>query len=267
VRSIKMFSKTSWIRVLLFVVYILEVTLAQQDWCRIGLSQTLCMYPIAPGPACNTARVSFDVDRNVRDLIVSKHNLYRARVAAGAETRGAPGPQPPAATMNRLSWNSDLALIAQRWANQCNFASDDNRNASLTGATGPVVYVGQNVYGYLDPAATFLPPSTYPQPSYWDQAIDSWFNEVQFFNRDNVSSYVYQASSGHYTQVVWGATTDIGCGFTQWRNSANQVPRILVCNYGIGGNKVGAPVYTVGTVCSQCPSTTPTCIGSLCGNN
>ena len=50
-------------------------------------------------------------------------------------------------------------------------------NAYFCGSKGlngndVVVYVGQNVYAYLDSAVNALPPSSFPQLSYWEQAIN-----------------------------------------------------------------------------------------------
>ena len=60
--------------------------------------------------------------------ILQTHNSLRSRVAMGLETRGMSGPQPPAANMRQLTWDAELAVAAQTWANQCIFKHDDNRN-------------------------------------------------------------------------------------------------------------------------------------------
>ena len=50
-------------------------------------------------------------------VIVDKHNALRRQVAKGLETRGAngSGPQPIAADMYELVWDSPLAASAQRY--------------------------------------------------------------------------------------------------------------------------------------------------------
>ena len=50
-----------------------------------------------------------------KDKIVAHHNKLRAKIANGEEKRGLSGPQPPAANMKMLTWNDDLALVAQRF--------------------------------------------------------------------------------------------------------------------------------------------------------
>ncbi|KAJ8971424.1 hypothetical protein NQ317_018159 [Molorchus minor] len=61
-------------------------------------------------------------------------------------------------------------------------------------------------------------------------------------------------ATGHFTQVVWAATTEIGCGMSK---SGDQKPLLsatyyVACNYGVGGNMLGAKIYTRGPACSQC---------------
>ena len=51
-----------------------------------------------------------------KDKIVAHHNKLRAKIANGEEKRGLSGPQPSAANMRMLTWNDDLALVAQRFA-------------------------------------------------------------------------------------------------------------------------------------------------------
>jgi len=48
--------------------------------------------------------------------------------------------QPPASDMRKLVWDEELAMSAQRWADQCHFGHDRVRD--LCDGT----YVGQNVF-------------------------------------------------------------------------------------------------------------------------
>ena len=50
--------------------------------------------------------------------ILTVHNNFRRQVGGGLETRGNPGPQPSAANMGQLTWDSELANMAQTLANQ-----------------------------------------------------------------------------------------------------------------------------------------------------
>ncbi|MEO7138026.1 MAG: CAP domain-containing protein [Gemmatimonadales bacterium] len=44
---------------------------------------------------------------------------------------------------------------------------------------------------------------------------------------------------GHYTQLVWRATREVGCALNSCPGPA--FPNSIVCNYGPGGNSGGPP--------------------------
>ena len=56
------------------------------------------------------------------------------------------------------------------------------------------------------------------------------------------------------TQIIWGRTTHVGCGWTQFPLlegsskfkgifAEGEYENFFVCNYGVGGNVPGEPVY------------------------
>ncbi len=75
------------------------------------------------------------------------------------------------------------------------------------------------------------------------------------------------AACGHYTQMVWGKTRYLGCGWARcpdwgWDDI------YLVCNYAQAGNTGGTP-YSKTTppttpVCSRCEADLHECTDSLC---
>ncbi len=124
-----------------------------------------------------------------------------------------------------LSWDSQLATIAADWAAGCRDVDapvgliDHNPDRSdLFGS-----YVGENVYGssaQVDGSA----------------AVDLWAGEEAAYDHD---SNTCDGICGHYTQVVWAATTAIGC-------AAHACPGLsfgytIVCDYSPGGNDGGRP--------------------------
>eukprot|EP00004_Rigifila_ramosa_P004328 TRINITY_DN1473_c1_g1_i1.p1 TRINITY_DN1473_c1_g1~~TRINITY_DN1473_c1_g1_i1.p1 ORF type:complete len:252 (+),score=50.90 TRINITY_DN1473_c1_g1_i1:3-758(+) len=143
--------------------------------------------------------------------IVNAHNVIRRAV------------NPPAQTMPDLVWSSAIATDAQNWADQCNW--------SHSVPSGQ----GQNLY------ATSASSST------GSAAVNSWGGEK--------SSWVYAPSGsgdstggvvGHYTQIIWATTTEVGCGrtvcpsgLTGWSPGRT----IVVCNYRGPGNWVGEYPY------------------------
>ena len=65
--------------------------------------------------------------------IVNKHNELRRKVAKGEENRGVTGAQPPAANMNELVWDDEVAKMAQTWAEQCPAKSHDPNRKMVDG--------------------------------------------------------------------------------------------------------------------------------------
>jgi hypothetical protein len=144
--------------------------------------------------------------------ITLAHNQVRAAVVTD------PGIPP-------LVWNEDLEATAYAWASQCidNSAPagliDHNPNRS----DGHPYYVGENIYGGGG------------QPTA-QQVVNLWVSE-----EDN---YDYASNScsgvcGHYTQVVWRETAELGCAMYDCAGLTYRYS--VVCNYGPGGNDGSRP--------------------------
>ncbi|XP_071648379.1 venom allergen 3-like [Temnothorax longispinosus] len=204
------------------------------DYCNLDACikkrsiHTMCRYPSSrPAGACGqVSSVGFsDAERKA---IVNKHNELRRKVASGQEKRGNPGPQPPAVRMPDLTWDNELEEIAQRWVIQCNFGHDQCRDVGRFA-------VGQNAaIGYSSGENRFTVESF----------VQSWYDEVALFDRNQVSRYQFDPNTGHYTQVVWANTTTIGCGLINY-NSYGWNTKYLVCNYGPSGNWIGQKIYEI----------------------
>ncbi|XP_017887546.1 venom allergen 3-like [Ceratina calcarata] len=217
------------------IVLLLATTSKAIDCNRYSCksSHTLCKYPNPnPAPACGSVMsVGFtDAEKNA---IVKKHNDLRAYVAAGMEKQGNPGPQPPALNMKTMIWDEGLAEVAQRWSNQCHFGHDQCRNDASDG------YVGQNVAwaGWTGGAGS--------KP---EDLVQSWYNEVKDFDRNQVSRFTGQnfEKVGHYTQLVWANSYRLGCGKITYKAPGSQWTSLyLVCNYGPGGNYINSPIYEI----------------------
>lgn len=93
-------------------------------------------------------------------------------------------------------------------------------------STGYPYYVGENTYAA---GGSTINPA---------QAVGLWASEA--------SQYDYASNScsgvcGHYTQIVWRSTVEVGCGFAVCPNL--QYGASLVCNYAPGGNVGGQRPY------------------------
>ena len=75
--------------------------------------------------------------------------------------------------MLEMRWDPELANVAQRWADQCQFGHDQVRDVSR-------FKVGQNVYIY---------GSTNNEPVNWRRGIMSWYDEVKIVNNRDVNTF------------------------------------------------------------------------------
>ncbi|XP_002436153.3 venom allergen 3 [Ixodes scapularis] len=161
--------------------------------------------------------------------ILDLHNQLRAWVAGGFQ-RGLPA----ASNMRALTWDDELAVIAQRWADQCTDGHDKERSVRR-------FHVGQNValtwtYEYED--------NLLDEPD-WDSQIYAWYDECTQFNfkASAISPFQFSKKLGHFTQLVWADTYKVGCGYAYYRQSGRGLTKIYVCNYGPGGNIIGGDMY------------------------
>jgi hypothetical protein len=137
--------------------------------------------------------------------ILDAHNKYRAEVGV-----------PP------LQWSDSLAASAQQWAN-------------YLASTGQFKHSGTNGVG--ENLAEGSPPGSFTVT----QLVDIWGAEKQYFTRGifpNVSSTGNWEAVGHYTQMVWRNTTQVGCGVATGDGNI-----VLVGQYTPQGNVNGESVY------------------------
>tara|TARA_R110002124_G_C8974716_1_gene515859 strand:- start:59 stop:964 length:906 start_codon:yes stop_codon:yes gene_type:complete len=115
-----------------------------------------------------------------------------------------------------LQWSIDLAFQAQLWADKLIKKNDGDFVLLHSG------YPGENIVGGW---VEGVPPG--------QGIINAWgTNEKPNFNPATRKCYEGKIC-GHYTQVVWRATTKVGCGIGINANGKY----VLVCNYDPPGNK------------------------------
>eukprot|EP00405_Crypthecodinium_cohnii_P001111 CAMPEP_0194760318 /NCGR_PEP_ID=MMETSP0323_2-20130528/13251_1 /TAXON_ID=2866 ORGANISM="Crypthecodinium cohnii, Strain Seligo" /NCGR_SAMPLE_ID=MMETSP0323_2 /ASSEMBLY_ACC=CAM_ASM_000346 /LENGTH=413 /DNA_ID=CAMNT_0039681531 /DNA_START=30 /DNA_END=1271 /DNA_ORIENTATION=+ len=151
--------------------------------------------------------------------VLDKHNVFRCM-------HGVPA----------FTWDADIAANAQSWANNGVYEHSDGSTRIINGEQ-----CGENLA-----IGTALTDGT--------QAVQMWYDEIRNTNGGLVTAF--SADTGHYTQVVWKASTKLGCGRGTAPFSGTS-GHFWVCQYGPAGNFEGqfeenvvAPVKTE----AECPS-------------
>nr|Q2L6Z1.1 RecName: Full=Venom allergen 5; AltName: Full=Antigen 5; AltName: Full=Cysteine-rich venom protein; Short=CRVP; Flags: Precursor [Vespula maculifrons]ABC73068.1 venom allergen 5 [Vespula maculifrons] len=216
---------------LIIIVTIIDLPYGKaNNYCKIkclkGGVHTACKYGSLKPNCGNKVVVSYGLTKQEKQDILKEHNDFRQKVARGLETRGNPGPQPPAKNMKNLVWNDELAYVAQVWANQCQYGHDTCRDVAK-------YQVGQNV------ALTGSTAAKYENPV---NLVKMWENEVKDYNPKKKFSENNFIKIGHYTQMVWANTKEIGCGSMKYTENKWHY-HYLVCNYGPSGNFGNEELY------------------------
>ncbi|XP_043222964.1 venom allergen 3-like [Amphibalanus amphitrite] len=228
-------------------------TLCRGDWVH-----TMCEHPDeTPGPACLQI-YSTPITDSQKEELLDVHNRLREHVASGKETRCQGGPLPTAADMGVMTWNDEIARIAQRLALTCVRGHDKCRDLKM-------MYLGQNLAQITYQKEQKSPPNM-------TALVYGWYDEAPLFSNDNIHHIDIPEDAGHFTQMFWAETYKLGCGYTSFFSEyANGWIVYLVCNYGPTGNWQFGDMYLIGPPCSKCPNGT-TCGGdsrypSLCSSD
>ena len=130
--------------------------------------------------------------------MLAAHNAVRARVGVAP-----------------LAWSSRLAASSQDWASTL--------LARRKFAHRPHSTYGENLFEIRGAVSS---------PA---QVVDAWASESRNYNH---RSNKCRGVCGHYTQVIWGSTKEVGCAVA--RGGGREV---WVCDYSPPGNWVGERPY------------------------
>ncbi|NXW50168.1 PI16 inhibitor, partial [Nyctiprogne leucopyga] len=176
-----------------------------------------------------TLELSWSLSDEEKKIILDGHNKYRSQVS------------PPAMDMLKMSWDTELEAFAQAYAEKCIWDHNKERGRR-----------GENLFA-MAPILDL------------EFAVEDWNGEEKYYNL-STSTCVPGQMCGHYTQVVWASTHQIGCGakFCEKIDGIETEDMyLLVCNYYPPGNMKGRKPYKEGPSCSQCPEGR-VCVNSLC---
>ncbi|KAK1441555.1 hypothetical protein QVD17_07553 [Tagetes erecta] len=132
---------------------------------------------------------------------INAHNSARARVGVG-----------------RMVWNATLASYAQNYANK------RIRDCNLVHSGGPY---GENLAEGSDASMTGI------------AAVNLWVGEQTSYNHAT-NTCARGKVCGHYTQVVWRKSVQLGCARVQCVNNGWW---FVICSYYPPGNYVGQSPY------------------------
>jgi hypothetical protein len=136
-------------------------------------------------------------------------------------------------------WSDSLAAGAQAWADYQARTGDwcHATDAEKGGSYGESLSK-ENGYWF----GTAIPQGS----SSTESLLEGWVSEKTQYNGEPVDSTNY-LRFGHYTQMVWRGTTQIGCAtaITQEGVPLGAVGETvyLVCRYSPAGNQLGQAVY------------------------
>ncbi|XP_030050989.1 cysteine-rich venom protein [Microcaecilia unicolor] len=172
------------------------------------------------------------MEKENQNDIVNIHNTLRRQV------------DPPASNMLKMKWSDEATKTAEEWANTCNLFHSPKDERKIKGFS-----CGENLF-----MSTFL--------ASWPDVIKAFDSEkIDFDYGKGVKPG--GGMIGHYLQVVWYSSFQVGCAVAQCPKSEFQY--YYVCQYCPAGNIqhiINTP-YKKGTPCGDCPNA---CDNGLCTN-
>uniref|UniRef100_A0A5K3F7T4 SCP domain-containing protein n=1 Tax=Mesocestoides corti TaxID=53468 RepID=A0A5K3F7T4_MESCO len=150
---------------------------------------------------------------------------------------------PTASNMRMMSYSEELEKLAIDWVARCEMKHpDDSQFPAYKG-------IGQNLAMMAGLTPTLA------------QMAQGWYNEiVNYTYADNSCKHI----CGHYTQMVWATSSELGCAKKQCDSSFPSSPKpvyVMACQYKPAGNMNGQKPYLEGRSCSMCQD------GDVCNRN
>lgn len=140
-----------------------------------------------------------------------------------------------AVSVNPLTWSSSMSSYAQEWATH--LANNNNCQMQHRSAAGAnTLSVGENLY-WASPV-TWSDGRTEVQSVTPAQVANAWASEKPDYDYAS-NTCAAGKICGHYTQMVWNTTLEVGCGMAFCPDKG----QIWVCNYNPPGNWVGQKPY------------------------
>nr|VFU02981.1 mRNA [Oulactis sp. MM-2018] len=175
------------------------------------------------------------------------NSLYEAFMnanclAACGKCQAAPTSPPPYTTPEKISFDVSECLTANNLNRSSHQATDLQWDATLASASadwaltlaqqnsmqhssGPY---GENLY--------YSSTSNIGTVASCKDAVEAWYSEIAYYDYNNPG---FASNTGHFTQVVWKATTHVGVGIAAV-TSGGFTSTYVVARYTPAGNLQGA---------------------------
>ena len=168
--------------------------------------------PAAPVAPANTvapgiATTGSKLNPGEAQALVDYHNRVRAEVGVGGVT-----------------WSPQIAAFAQQWADEL------ARRGTFEHRPQSQQKYGENLAGGTTGSFTVV------------SGAAMWYGEKNLY-RPGAAFTAAMLPAGHYTQMVWRTSNQIGAGMAICQKGQYRGWTILVCNYSDRGNMVGSKPY------------------------
>jgi len=140
-----------------------------------------------------------------KESVVNRHNEIRQELYTGAD----------------VSWSDTVASTAQAYA-------------EVLASKGTMEHDMNTPYGENLAIATYNIDYT--------TATNMWYEEKPYYDYAS-NDCISGEMCGHYTQIIWKDTTEIGCGSAIIQTGRFENGVIVVCRYNPSGNYIGVQPY------------------------
>ncbi|CAG9807638.1 unnamed protein product [Chironomus riparius] len=224
------------ILIICFVLYSFNIISSASGYCSLCAGHIACNTTGDFNPNCPRDAIVVPLSSVERNILLDAHNNYRNQIASGSIPNF-----PTAERMMAVTWDFELAWLAELNVMQCVMEHDQCRS------TSQFPFAGQNIYmhgttGDWNPIAQQL-----------NGAAKLWFEEYRLSNSSDISNCCGGSrfpQIGHFLQMVQDRVIRIGCASARY-STIQWATTLVTCNYS-WGNFNNQPVYRSGDPGSRC---------------
>lgn len=142
-------------------------------------------------------------------------------------------------SLPELTWSSELAAYAQEWAD--NLAKSTCQPKHRSSAELQAKGYGEN-WAFFTSFGGNPSDTAKTAVNLWASEHECWtFGTFRGSEKCDTACYTAKGTDGcgHYTQIVWRKSTQVGCGLA----TCGSTNSIWICNYKVAGNFIGQAPY------------------------